>query len=172
MKMNLNDLRLLKVRLEKEVMQLIKQRDEVSIVLISPGENCEDYIDKTVDQLTEEIAKYNLALVMINDVLTKANVDASIEFNGTKYTLANALYKVKQCRQEAAKLENFGKKLPRRRENSYGNNANVVYVATYNIGAYEEYAKELKNDNDEMSKLIDEINQKYIVEIDEEKIPK
>ena len=172
MKMNLNDLRILKARLEKEVFQLIKQRDEVSVVLISPGENCEDYIDKTVDELTDEIAKYNLALVMINDVLTKANVDAIVVFNNIKYTLANALYKVKQCRQEATKLENFGKKLPRRRDSSYGNNANVVYVATYNIKAYEEYAKKLKNENDEISRLIDEVNQKYIVELDEGKIPK
>ena len=51
-KMNLKDARVLKARLGKTLTALAEKREKVAVVTIMPGEDPNDFIDVSVDELT------------------------------------------------------------------------------------------------------------------------
>nr|MBO6295644.1 hypothetical protein [Schwartzia sp. (in: firmicutes)] len=53
--MNLKEARAAKARLSKELDALVQKREQVAVVKIAPGEDAQDYINVTVDELTEKI---------------------------------------------------------------------------------------------------------------------
>ena len=53
--MNLKEARAAKARLGKELDALVQKREQVAVVKIAPGEDAQDYINVTVDELTEKI---------------------------------------------------------------------------------------------------------------------
>ena len=53
--MNLKEARAMKAKLGKELEALVTKREQVAVVKIVIGEDAKDYINVTVDELTEKI---------------------------------------------------------------------------------------------------------------------
>ena len=53
--MNLKEARAMKAKLGKELEALVTKREQVAVVKIAIGEDAQDYINVTVDELTEKI---------------------------------------------------------------------------------------------------------------------
>ena len=96
MDINLNEARNIITRLEKTVRELEEKRDNIASVLIAPGEDYHDYINDTVDNISERIIDYNIAINTIHEIIMMANVGEKITFNGKEMTIAAALNLVKE----------------------------------------------------------------------------
>jgi len=171
MDINLNEARNIIARLEKTVRELEEKRDNIASVLIAPGEDYHDYINDTVDNISERIIDYNIAINTIHEIIMMANVGEKITFNGKEMSIAAALNLVKQRRRETSQYKKLGKFLPRKRGTGFGEKETLVKVATFDIQKYANIAAKMEEENEELSRLIDENNQKVIISIDDDLIP-
>lgn len=171
MDINLNEARNIVARLEKTVRDLEEKRDNIASVLIAPGEDYHDYINDTVDNISERIIDYNIAINTIHEIIMMANVGEKISFNGKEMSIAAALNLVKQRRRETSQYKKLGKFLPRKRCTGFGEKDTLVKVATFDIQKYANIAAKMEEENEELSRLIDENNQKVIISIDDDLIP-
>ena len=171
MDINLNEARNIITRLEKTVRELEEKRDNIASVLIAPGEDYHDYINDTVDNISERIIDYNIAINTIHEIIMMANVGEKITFNGKEMTIAAALNLVKQRRRETSQYKKLGKFLPRKRGTGFGEKDTLVKVATFDIQKYANIAAKMEEENEELSRLIDENNQKVVISIDDDLIP-
>ena len=169
--MTINDVRILKSRVENELHNLMSKREAVKEVTMAPNEDWHDYIDETVDELTKKILEYIDASCYLQDIISTANISkAYVEFEGKKYTLSSALYTVKMRRREAMAYQRMGAGEKRHRL-AFNNNNNLVKVATYDINKFKELGQKLNMNNDEFSKAIDIVNSEVLLDIDMSKIP-
>lgn len=171
MDINLNEARNIIARLEKTVHELENKRDNIATVTIAPGEDFHDYINDTVDNLSERIIDYNVAINTIHEIIMMANVGEKITFNGKEMTVAAALNLAKQRRRETAKFKKLGSYLPRKRGTGFGEKDNLIQVATFDIQKYANIAAQMEEENEELSKLIDANNQAVTISIDDDLIP-
>ena len=171
MDLNLNEARNIISRLEKTVRDLENKRNNIATVTIAPGEDYHDYINDTVDNLSERIIEYNVAINTIHEIIMMANVGEKITFGGKEMTVAAALNLAKQRRREAANFKKLGSYLPRKRGTGFGEKDNLIQVATFDIQKYANIAAQMEEENEELSKLIDANNQAVVISIDDDLIP-
>ncbi len=165
-KMSLKDARILKSRLGKNLIALAEKREQVAVVTIMPGENPIDFIDVSVDALTEKIDSCIENILSVGTVIRRANVgmaDASPETED----IASMVEKSILLRREATYCKILGEKNPKHRERGrYGSDGSqLVDVTTYNIAKYAERARKLTNDAEKLSTIIDRLDLETMVNI-------
>lgn len=165
-KMNLKDARVLKARLGKTLTALAEKREKVAVVTIMPGEDPNDFIDVSVDELTGKIDSCIERLLLVGAAIRLANVGMVMAASETE-DIASMVEKSILLRREASYCKALGEKNPKHRERGgYGSDdAQLVDVTTYDIAKYAERAKKLASDAEKLSAKIDRLDLETMVEI-------
>ena len=165
-KMSLKDARVLKARLGKNLTALAEKREKVAVVTIMPGENPDDFIDVSVDELTEKIDSCIEKLLSVGAAIRRANVGTTA-VSSEMEDIASMVEKSILLRREASYCKALGEKNPKHRERGgYGSDgAQLVDVTTYDIAKYAQRAKMLTNDAEKLSAIIDRLDIETMVEI-------
>ena len=165
-KMSLKDARVLKARLGKNLAALAEKREKVAVVTIMPGENPNDFIDVSVDDLTGKIDSCMEKLLSVGAAIRRANVGMATVSPKTE-DIASMVEKSILLRKEASYCKELGEKNPKHRERGgYGSDgAQLVDVTTYDIAKYAERARKLTSDAEKLSASIDRLDLETMVEI-------
>lgn len=161
--MTLKEARAYKAKLMKEINTLYSKRDKVALVSIDPSEDFNDYIDITVDAVTQQIDEVIEKVFRVNQFIHRAN---SLDINGDKRIIGvtaneesinDLLSKAIIYRKEADKCKHFGQQ-NRRERDRYNGEGNLITVATYDIQKYAERGKEMEAKAEAISAKIDEMD--------------
>lgn len=165
-KMSLKDARVLKARLGKNLTALAEKREKVAVVTIMPGENPNDFIDVSVDELTEKIDSCMEELLSVGAAIRRANVGTTA-VSSEMEDIASMVEKSILLRREASYCKALGEKNPKYRERGgFGTDgAQLVNVTTYDIAKYAQRARRLTNDAEKLSAIIDRLDIQTMVEI-------
>lgn len=165
-KMSLKDARVLKARLGKNLAALAEKREKVAVVTIMPGEDPDDFIDVSVDALTEKIDSCIEKLLSVGAVIRRANVGMATTSPETE-DIASMVERSILLRREASYCKELGEKNPKYRERGrYGSDgAQLVDVTTYDIAKYAERARKLASDAEKLSASIDRLDLETMVDI-------
>ncbi len=165
-KMSLKDARVLKAHLGKNLAALIEKREKVAVVTIMPGEDPNDFIDVSVDDLTEQIDSCIEKLLAVGTVIRRANVGMAKVLTETE-DIASMVEKSLLLRREANYCKELGEKNPKYRERGrFGSDATqLVDVTTYDIAKYAERARRLTGEAEKLSASIDRLDIETMVDI-------
>ncbi len=165
-KMSLKDARVLKANLGKNLAALIEKREHVAVVTIMPGEDPNEYIDVSVDDLTEKIDSCMEKLLAVGASVRRANVGITTGSPETE-DIASMVEKSILLRREASHCKALGEKNPRYRERGrFGSTASeLVDVTTYDIAKYAERAQKLTGEAEKLSADIDRLDLETLVDI-------
>lgn len=165
-KMSLKDARVLKARLGKNLTALAEKREKVAVVTIMPGENPNDFIDVSVDDLTGKIDSCIEKLISVGTAIRRANV-GMVTVSPEAEDIASMVEKSILLRREANYCKELGEKNPKHRERGgYGSDgAQLVDVTTYDIAKYAERARKLTSDAEKLSASIDRLDLETMVDI-------
>ncbi len=166
-KMSLKDARMLKASLGKNLAALVEKRERVAVVTIMPGEDPNDFIDVSVDDLTVQIDSCIEKLLSVGAVIRRANVGMATASAGKPEDIAALVEKSIILRREANYCKEFGEKNPKTRERSrFGSDGSqLVDVTTYDIAKYAERARRLACEADNLSAMIDRLDLETTVDI-------
>ncbi len=164
-KMNLKEARILKARLAKKIDALVEKRENVAVVTLMPGENPQEFIDITVDELTQKIDECMERLIVVGNAIRCANVGMLDKPQGED--IASMVEKAILLRKEASRCKILGERNPKKRQRGeYGSDgAQLVDVTTYDIGKYANRARELVDKAEVLSARIDRLDIETIVEV-------
>ena len=162
-RMTLKEARVLKARLGKELDRLVEKRNDVGIVTIMPGEDPMEFIDISVDEVTEKIDACIERLVALGSVIRRAN--AGVKDGSDKADIATLVEKSILLRKEAKHCSSLGNRNPRMRERSgFGSECSqLVNVTTYDIAKYAARARDLNEEAEKLSAEIDRLDIETIV---------
>ena len=163
--MSLKDARVLKARLGKELASLAEKRAQVAVVTVIPGENPEDFIDVTADEVTEKIDACMERLIAAGRAIRRANV--GMTGAASSKDIASMLERSILLRREAKLCAEMGARNPRTRERGgYGTDgAQLVQVTTYDIRKYAERAARMTQEAEALSTKIDRLDLETTVEV-------
>ncbi len=163
--MKLKEARILKARLAKDIEALVDKREQVAVVTIMPEENPRDFIDQTVDELTEKIDAATERLLAVGDAIRRANV--GMREMGGEENIAALVERAILLRREASRSEALGRRNPRaRKRGGYGaDGAQLVDVATYDIAKYAARAKKFLDEAEALSARVDKLDLETTVEV-------
>ncbi len=165
-KMSLKDARVLKARLGKNLAALAEKREKVAVVTIMPGENPNDFIDVSVDDLTGKIDSCIEKLLSVGAAIRRANAGMATVSPETE-DIASMVEKSILLRKEASYCKELGERNPKHRERGgYGSDGAQlvdVTVTTYDIAKYAERARKLTSDAEKLSASIDRLDLETMV---------
>lgn len=162
-KMNLKEARVLKARLAKKLDALVEKRENVAVVTIMPEENPREFIDITVDELTQKIDECIERLIVVGNAIRCANVGILEKPQGED--IASLVERAILLRKEAGRCKVLGERNPKKRQRDYGSDgAQLVDVTTYDIGKYAKRARDLVDKAEALSARIDRLDIETIVE--------
>ena len=167
--MNLKEARAMKARLGKELEALVQKREQVGVVKIAPGENAQDYINVTVDELTDKIDICMEKLMKLGTAIRCANAGTKAQRGeSASEDVGSLVEKVILWRKEAARCKTLGSKNPRERKNEgyMGGDSSLVHVTTYDIEKYARRGDDIQRKAEELSARIDQLDLSIIVEAD------
>lgn len=141
--MKLKEARLVKSRLSNDIEDLRAKRRRVAVVTIAPGEDFHDYINTTIDVLTQQIEAKLEEYFRISEQIQAANNKVRTNEDGTTFTIAGLVAKNIELRRELKTFKELGARNPRERSSGYSSSGDTVNVATYDISAAEQKAAEL-----------------------------
>ena len=169
-KMNLKEARAMKARLGKELEALVQKREQVAVVIIAPGESAQDYINVTVDELTEKIDICMEKLMKLGTAIRCANAGTGAQSGeSASEDVGSLVEKVILLRKEAARCKTLGSKNPRERKNEGymgGGDSSLVHVTTYDIEKYARRGDDIQRKAEELSARIDQLDLSIMVEAD------
>ena len=165
-KMSLKDARVLKANLGKNLAALVEKREKVAVVTIMPGEDPNDFIDVSVDDLTVQIDSCIEKLLAVGTVIRRANVGMATVSTETE-DIASMVERSILLRREANYCKELGEKNPKYRERGrFGSEVTqLVNVTTYDIAKYAERARKLTGDAEKLSASIDRLDIETMVDI-------
>ena len=165
-KMSLKDARVLKAHLGKNLAVLVEKREKVAVVTIMPGEDPNDFIDVSVDDLTVQIDSCIEKLLAVGTVIRRANVGMATVSTETE-DIASMVEKSILLRREANYCKELGEKNPKYRDRGrFGSEVTqLVNVTTYDIAKYAERARKLTGDAEKLSASIDRLDLETMVDI-------
>ncbi len=165
-KMSLKDARVLKAHLGKHLAALVEKREKVAVVTIMPGEDPNDFIDVSVDDLTVQIDSCIEKLLAVGTVIRRANVGMAT-ISPESEDVASMVEKSIFLRREANYCKELGEKNPKYRERGrFGSEVTqLVNVTTYDIAKYAERAQKLMRDAENLSASIDRLDLETMVDI-------
>ena len=165
-KMSLKDARVLKANLGKNLAALVEKRENVAVVTIMPGEDPNDFIDVSVDDLTLKIDACIEQLLSVGTVIRRANVGITA-VSPEAEDIASLVEKSILLRKEANYCKALGEKNPKFRERGrYGLEVTqLVNVTTYDIAKYAERARKLTREAENLSANIDRLDLETLVDI-------
>lgn len=154
----IKEARLQKSQLAKDIQDLRSKRASVAIVEIAPGEDYHDYINTTVEALTEQIEEKLTAYLALNEKIQIANTVVRTNDKGRPFTIAGLITKSLELRKELKRFKELAAKNPRQRTTSYSGTSDTISVATYDIEKAGEKAKALTEQCNSLSYLIDTLD--------------
>ena len=165
-KMSLKDARVLKAHLGKNLAALVEKREKVAVVTIMPGEDPNDFIDVSVDDLTVQIDSCIEKLLAVGTVIRRANVGMATVSTEAE-DIASLVEKSILLRREANYCKELGEKNPKCRERGrFGSEVTqLVNVTTYDIAKYAERARKLTSDAEKLSATIDRLDLDTVVDV-------
>jgi hypothetical protein len=166
-KANINNARILKARFESEVFRLVNKRRETAVIKILPGENIEDYIDVSTDDLTEQINNYIDIIFQLNSKIMEANSRKTVHFEDKVYTISESLFLVQRMHAETNEILKLSKYKKRSHDEV---NLNLINVTAYNPEVYAKLAAQQQIRNEALSSAIDEANSNTFIEYDDKVI--
>ena len=167
--MNLKEARAMKAKLGKELEALVTKREQVAVVKIAIGEDAQDYINVTVDELTEKIDACMDKLMKLGTAIRRANAGSTAKGNeSTGEDVGSLVEAAILLRKEAALCKTLGSKNPRERKNDgyIGGDSSLVHVTTYDIEKYARRGDDLQRKAEEMSARVDQFDLSIMVEAD------
>lgn len=167
--MNLKEARAAKARLSKELDALVQKREQVAVVKIAPGEDAQDYINVTVDELTEKIDVCIDKLKKLGAAIRHANAGTSDKIaESVSEDVGSLVEEAILWRKEATLCKTLGSKNPRERksEGYMGGDSSLVYVTTYDIEKYARRGDDLQRRAEEASARVDQLDLTIMVEAD------
>jgi hypothetical protein len=153
----------LRKTIEKRMGELKNERNENSTVTLKQGEDIMSYISKTPDQLTQELNELREDYIALNNLITRANLDNTIETEKGTKNLIDAIELAKIVREESNWFKRFAttKKLER---DAYNKNSDLVTVATFDPDFYRVEALKLERFANKLSALVEQKN--HTIELD------
>lgn len=114
MKLTLAEARLILANKEQELHDLFAKRKEARVNVYRKKDGQKELMhvphEFTVDELTEKINKLQKEIRLLRLAVTKANIETLVDFlvDGKKITLQEAIYLIKQYREELPVLKEMG----------------------------------------------------------------
>jgi hypothetical protein len=120
-----------------------------------------------VDDYTNEINTLRDHLVMLTELMSKANMRYKVTLPGIgkQVTLAAALTLVKEMRNEISCLQRLAK-LPVEPKFNAGYRESYYEVATFDVARYDVLTKDMQKDATSLSRAIDRANEKAYFEFE------
>lgn len=163
-RMSLGDLRMRTARMGQELRDLRHQRQQAAVVTIAPGENPDDYVATSVDELNARIGELFKRVVTLNCIIAAENIKTR-EVDGTQTSITVLLQTNKELRQEMMFMQRHANVRPRERSLMARND--LVNVATFAPKEAAVLAKDLKEQCAANSLLIDKLDQEVMVDVPE-----
>ncbi len=159
--MNLKEVRSLQARLKKDLMELRRQRENVSVVEMLPTEDFHDYINDTPETLSDRIEITIEKLLAVENCIRIANTaHREIPDYPELHSIGELVAKVIQLRQEAKYYTSMAAKPKREKSSSSfrSTSDNTVRVTTINHDLAVEKSNQLTLQCEKMSLLIEKID--------------
>lgn len=164
MSITVAEARLLKNSVANKLQRLIDERHEIAYIEFEKGETYTPYT-RSFDEVTKEIEIVRSHLRKVKEEITKANLNATIEFESQEVSLLDALELVKQLRNEASWLEGYGKSHEIERVRSLYDNTTLYKKALFNPSEMKSESSEVLRNANRLSILIDKSNFETMVDI-------
>jgi len=163
MKLNLKEARTLKAALAGEMEDLKSQRGQVAVVEIAPGEDFKDYINATVEELTEKIRLVREDYLRLDEMVRTENARIR-EVEGERISIAGLIAKNNEMRREQNVFRSLSLKKPK--EIGAYSSKETILVTTYDIAAAKARAEELRAECDARSALIDRLDMEVTLDFE------
>lgn len=144
--------------LENHISELTHERDKSSYVLVDKEDlksNKIEYPARTVDQITAEIEQAHAAYRKLMDAVARANLTNTIEWEGERITIAEALELAKWYRQEAGALKRLAWRRKQEYETKGLGESNLIRLALYEPEEMRRRAMLLTRKANKLSALIE-----------------
>jgi len=161
--MKLREAKILKDKLVTVLNDLRRNRNQNSVVSITPGENPQEYISLQPEEITQKINQVHAELLKINELFRNAcNEEREIPLLEGKFSISVLLDRVRFVRQELEYFKTYASRLPKQRDRM--SSIDLISVVTYSINEYKQKVTLLENEALTLSNIIDELDN--AIEID------
>ncbi|MFT9488308.1 MAG: hypothetical protein ACH0QD_13220 [Tepidibacillus sp.] len=158
----------LKSAIVTRIKDLRGERELASTIVLSKGEQYTTP-ERNVDLITNEIEEAQMDLVQLDYLITKANTENVIEWNGTTTTLVTALELARQKREELQYLKVLGNKKKHDKRRFLNEAADLTIVTLYEPEEYRQKALKLERQLRKLSSLIEHTNHFITIPFDASK---
>lgn len=163
MKITLDEAVALRGIISKRIQELIKERNSVSVVETTPGEEYEKP-SRTVEEVTAELNASRQDFRKLDVLMAKTNLENFLTWDGEEISITEAIELAKQIRGEVNALKNFAIRKKQERKTNW---QNVVEFVVHTLYDPEDYRKQYLKLERQVNKLSANIAHKnHLVEID------
>jgi HD superfamily phosphohydrolase len=181
MKITLAEARLILDNKEAELKTLFQRRKDCRLNIYKKNEDKKELLHEehefTVDDLTKDIERLKKEIRKLRLVTTKANIDSNVDFtvDGEKISLQEAIYLIKQYREELPVLKDMGEikttstivdPTPRYGQSTVDRSYEQLTEPTYNTKEYRKKAEKLEFLITKLEIAINQANYNTTVEIE------
>lgn len=148
--------------IERRIYELQNERSQVSTLSIEKGEQYE-IPTRNVDVITNEIHEAQKEYRTLQTLITRANLDNSVEWDGGELSLTEAIELAKQMRIEIEHFKRLGSRKKSERESGRrgllsDGNSHLLSVALYEPEHYRTKALKFERQSNKLSSLIERKN--------------
>ncbi|MEY9978820.1 hypothetical protein [Lysinibacillus sp. RC79] len=152
----------LKSILAKKVQELVSELHRSAFVTVEKGQ-APKTSNRAMKVIEAELAQVRLDIRTLDRLVYEANIKNSVDFNGEKLALVEAIELATQLRANAELCKQFSMHEKESVRMGYGENTMLYEIAMYEPDEYRERAITLEKDAHKLSNLINAKN--YSVEI-------
>lgn len=150
--------------LHKKVTELEMELFTVHTIEVPKGEIVEPY-ERTVETVLTELEELQADIIELDQILKKANLSATVEWDGTEIPVITAIETAKILRKRAQTFKRLGNTQPKKYNQQYGSSILMEEIALFNPSEYKAKGEKILRQADLLSTKIDRVNLNLELEI-------
>lgn len=146
--------------------QLMSERRRVAFVSVEKGSEAKRD-GRTLAQVEQELTVVRKDIRTLDRLVYAANIENTVDFQGEKLTLVEAIELAKQLRLEVMESREFAEAEKETVEYGYGDSITMVRVALFDPEHYYEQADQLERQAHKLSNAINAKNYQVHIDFDD-----